>query len=130
MECQYCKSRCAKNGRQKTGAQKYRCMNCKKYQQKKYKNQACVQATKKLIVPLILHNCGFRATSEVLRLSVNTVRSTILSEAEKCKPPRVFRGGIYQVDEMCAYKKIGKPEIWACYAIEKKSKKVLVEERN
>jgi IS1 family transposase/transposase-like protein len=125
MKCNYCNSVCVKNGRQKSGVQKFRCKNCKKYQQENYKYQARIKYKKDLIVPLIIHNCGFRAAAEVLNLSVTTIRKTILSEAEKRRPPSVLSGGVYEVDEMCAYKKVGEKEIWTCYAIEKKSKKVI-----
>lgn len=125
MKCQYCNSFCVKNGKQTSGVQKFRCTCCKKYQQENYIYQARIKSKKDLIVPLVIHNCGFRATANVLKLSVNTVRSTILSEAKKCKPPRVSQGGIYQVDEMCVYHKKDSEQIWACYAIEKKSKKII-----
>ena len=125
MNCNYCKSECVKIGRQKSGIQKFRCKECKKYQQEEYKYHARIKFKKDLIVPLIVHNCGFRATAEVLSLSVQTVRKTILKSAEKCLPPKVSEGDIYEMDEMCAYKKVNKPEIWACYAVEKKSKNII-----
>jgi len=125
MKCNYCRSLCIKNGKQKSGVQKFRCKNCKKFQQETYIYHARIKFKKDLIIPLIIHNCGFRAIARVLKISVNTVRSTIFIAAEKCSPPRMSIGGIYQVDELCAYRKIGKHEIWASYAIEKKTKKVI-----
>ncbi len=125
MKCQYCKAVCVKIGKQKSGVQKFRCKTCRKYQQEECKYQACLKITRQLIVPMVTHNMGFRGTSDTLHISVNTVRKTIVTESEKCEPPFIPYGGIFEVDEMLAYHKIGNPEIWAVYALERKTKNVI-----
>jgi insertion element IS1 protein InsB len=125
MKCQYCTGETIKSGKQKSGAQKYRCKTCKKYQQDEYKYQAYVVVKRRLIVPMILNNCGFCPVAEVLGVSYNTVVKVMFACAAKCKPPKMKAGGIYEVDEVCAYRKEGFPQIWAAYAIEKYTKQVI-----
>ncbi len=105
MKCQYCKSICVKIGKQKNGTQKYRCKACKKYQQKEYRYQAKVKIKRDLIAGMITNNMSFNAISEVLAMSFNTVHNIILKAGRKCRPPKVASNGVYEVDEILAYKK-------------------------
>jgi IS1 family transposase/transposase-like protein len=123
MKCQYCKQVCVKIGKQKDGTQKYRCKECKKYQQEIYRYNACIVANRKLIPLMVVNNCGFAGVARVLNVAKNTVSKYVLREGDKCKPPAMPAKGIYEVDEMRAYHKKGKKDIWAVYAIERKTGK-------
>lgn len=125
MNCNYCKSECKKDGKQKDGTQKYRCKSCLKYQQCHYKYQAKVLLKRSLIAKLIVRNTGFRGIATALGISLNTVRKTVISESEKCSPPAMPYGGKYEVDEMLVYRKRGIAEVWAVYGIEIESGKVI-----
>ena len=125
MKCQYCKSLCVKNGKQKDDTQKYRCKICKKYQQEDYKYQAKIVIKRKLIVGMLTNNAGFRGIAKTLGMSFNTVHSTVMKAAAKCKPPKMKVNGIYEVDEVLAYHREGFPQIWAAYAIEESTNQVI-----
>lgn len=80
---------------------------------------------RRLIVRFLTRNCGFRGLASGLKISVNTVMKTIHDAAEKLKEPVVPKGSVFEVDEIKAYGKKGKSEIWGVYGVERKSKKVL-----
>jgi len=123
MKCQYCKNSCVKNGKQKDGTQKYRCKNCKKYQQEEYRYQAKILVKRELVVRFVVRNAGFRGIAGGLKISVNTVMKIIHKEAGKCLPPVVRANGVFEVDEIQAYCKKGKPNIYGVYAINGKPKR-------
>lgn len=125
MKCQYCKSVCVKNGKQKSGVQKYRCKICRKYQQEDYQYQAKINLKRELVVGMITNNMGFRGIAQTLKISFNTVQSIFFSASEKCRSPRIAKGGLFEVDEVMAYNKPGIPQIWAAYAIEIETKDVI-----
>jgi len=125
MKCQYCKSICVKNGKQKDGTQKYRCKGCGKWQQEEYKYNAKILEERRLITRFLTRNAGFRGIASGLEMAVNTVMKVMYDEAKKLKEPLVSKGCVYEVDEMKAHGKKGKTETWVVYGVERKSKKVL-----
>jgi len=113
-----------KDGKQKDGTQKWRCKKCEKYQQKSYKYLGKIQEKRRQVVPMLLNNCGFKGIARVLGIALNTVMKIIFAEKKKIKEPAIPTNGIYEIDEMRAYKKTGK-DIWVCYALERKSREVI-----
>ena len=60
MKCQFCNTICQKSGRQKNGAQKLYCKECKKYQQTTYQYRACQSNLSPMISQLVCESVGIR----------------------------------------------------------------------
>ncbi len=125
MNCQYCTHKCIKYGKQKSGVQRYYCKHCKRTLQEGYKYQAKWKYKKDLVCRMLVNNAGFRGIARTLRIAVNTVLKIVQQEAVRCAAPLIKSGCVFEIDELKAYHKEGKPEIWAVYGLERKSKKVL-----
>ena len=85
MKCHYCKAVCVKKGKRKCGAQKYQCVECKKYQQEDYKNKAWLPETNKKIVRCLKQSCGIRGIAVILEISSTTVLKKIKHIADQTK---------------------------------------------
>lgn len=81
VKCPHCQSEdVIKNGKDPKGKQRFMCKNpdCKhKTFRLEYDYQACIPAVKQAIVDLALNGSGVRDTSRVLKVSPNTVTSTL-----------------------------------------------------
>lgn len=75
-------------------------------------------AKRRLVVKLLVNNCGFAGISRVLGIAENTVTKIVFAEAIKVKKPALLPKGVYELDEIQAYKKKGK-DTWAVYALER-----------
>jgi len=58
-------------------------------------------------------------------MSVNTVMKVIYETADRLKEPTVPKGCDFEVDEIKAYGKKRKKEIWGVYGVERKTRKVI-----
>lgn len=74
---------------------------------------------------MLTNNAGIRGIAKTLGMSFNTVHSTVIKAAAKCEPTKMKANGIYEVDEVCAYRKEGVPQNWVAYAIEKSTRQVI-----
>ena len=125
MNCYYCNTRCIKNGKQKNGAQKFHCKNCKKYQQEEYLYNACRHNTNKGVVKLLKEGNGVRGISRILEISCTTVLKRIVLIARQIIKPPISIGKTYQVDELKTFVKKKSMERWLTYAIDSDTKQVV-----
>lgn len=126
MECKFCGNNCRKAGKQANGAQRYFCSSCKKYQQIKYKYQACKSDISPLIGKLLCEGVGIRGISRILKIALKTVLKKILLQASKIpKPPIPLYLSTVELDELRTY--IGRKEnqYWVAYAFCRETKRVL-----
>ena len=67
MECNFCRDKCQKAGKQKNGAQKYYCKKCKKYQQGIYKYAAYNKEVVAMITRLVCESVSIRGIARILK---------------------------------------------------------------
>ena len=126
MDCRYCKGQCVKAGVRRSGVQKYCCRECKKYQQKEYRNSAYALSINKSIVQLLIEGVGIRGIARVLKISTTTVITRIKRIAKAInKPLGLVKNGIYEIDELWTYIGSKANETWIMYIFDRATKKVL-----
>ncbi|MDR0797463.1 MAG: helix-turn-helix domain-containing protein [Nitrososphaerota archaeon] len=78
VSCIHCRSEAVvKMGRQVNGASRCKCKSCGKTFQTTYKNNGTTPQTKQLIIKMSLNGSGIRDISRILRISQNTVMTTL-----------------------------------------------------
>lgn len=124
MECKFCKEKCQKAGRQKTGIQKYYCKGCGKYQQREYAYNACNAVTMELLPKLLCESVSIRGMARIMKIALSTVVKKLKCIADKIiKPPIPANCKEVELDELRTY--IGRKEnqYWIAYAICSQTKK-------
>ena len=101
---------CFKNGKEKNKQQKYKCKNCNKSQQKKYRYNAYNVNLNQNIIALTKEGMGIRGSARLLNISPTTLISIIKKIASKIEEPILFKGKTYEVDELRTFVK--KKENW------------------
>src|SRR5258706_7938607 len=126
IECSTCSKPTVKNGKSKSGTQRYYCKACKKYFQSSYIYKACAKEITGMITTLTKESCGIRSIARVLRISCTTVIRRIKNVA-RCiqRPFHILMGKEYEVDEMRTY--IGNKSrlYWVVYALRRDTKEVI-----
>lgn len=126
MECTGCNKGTVKNGKSKTGIQRYYCQGCRKYRQERYRYTACERGISQKIVGLKKESCGVRGTARILKISSTTVIKRVKGLAKKItRPFPITMGREYEVDEMRTYIGSKKRLYWIVYAIDKETKAVV-----
>ncbi len=121
--CIYCKSKAIiKNGFTKNKKQQYYCKSCCKRFIDYYCYNAYKTTINSKIVKLTKEGLGIRSTARVLRISTTTLLKRIIAIANSIKSPPIYKGKIYEVDEMRTYLKRKDKPIWLVYALERKAK--------
>ena len=110
VKCRYCMEACFKNGKEKNKQQKYKCKNCNKSQQKKYRYNAYNVNLNQNIIALTKEGMGIRGSARLLNISPTTLISIIKKIASKIEEPILFKGKTYEVDELRTFVK--KKENW------------------
>lgn len=126
MKCWQCNKAGIRNGKSKTGTQRYRCKECKKFWQGSYLYRACEKNVDQLIATLKKESCGVRSISRILKISIVTVIRRIKQIAKVIvKPFVILKGKEYEVDEMRTY--IGNKQrlYWIVYAMRRDTKEVI-----
>jgi len=81
VKCPYCGSEdVVKNGKQKSGAQRYMCRNSEcehKTFQLEYKNNASKPGMHEKIIEMVMNGSGTRDTGRVLKISKDTVTKVL-----------------------------------------------------
>jgi insertion element IS1 protein InsB len=126
MECQYCKGKCQKAGRQKNGTQKFYCGHCKKYQQGAYRYRACMAGTIRMIPLLVCESVGIRSIGRILKIATATVLRKILVAATAItKPPVPLNRPAFEMDELRTFLGHKGNQYWIAYAICPSTKTVI-----
>ncbi len=126
MKCRQCKKEGVKNGKSKSGVQRYGCKECKKYWQTSYVYKACEEYIDQQIIGLKKESCGMRSISRILKISLVTVIKRIKSIARRISRPfAILKGKEYEVDEMRTF--IGNKQrlYWVVYALRRDTKEII-----
>lgn len=125
MRCKKCLASCIKAGKQFNGKQKYRCKNCRKYQQDNYSYRACDPVIHELFRRFKGMGSGVRKTASFLEISINTLQKWI-SRAVILTCPEVFPSGCrYNIDEIQTYTGNRDNRCWITYGWNVEMKKVV-----
>ena len=125
MNCRNCKGPCIKKG-MRNSMQRYRCINCGKYQQKQYIRRAYYSATNADIVRYLKEGCDIRSIARLLEISPGTVIKRIKQVASKIKRPFLSTfGKDYEVDEIRTFIGNKRRLCWIAYAIRKDTGEVV-----
>jgi insertion element IS1 protein InsB len=123
--CNYCCGLLIKNGKSKSGNQRYICKDCCKTQVANYFNNAYLPTINQNIVMLTKEGLGIRSTARVLQISTTTLLKRIISIADGIKLPIISIGKSYEVDELRTFIKRKTRLIWIVYALERNTKQVV-----
>lgn len=126
MNCKKCTSqRIVKNGKNRSGIQRYFCKDCRCSFQKNYQYTSCA-VSDRTVITLVKESCGIRGIGRILSISPNTVVRRILKIARTLKRPYpILKGKIYEVDELFTYVKYKDNRICIAYSYEPKTGSVL-----
>ena len=122
MICKKCTSkRIVKNGKNRSGIQRYLCRNCYCSFQKEYRYVSC-NLPDRILVSFIRESCGVRSMGRLLSISPTTVVRRILKIAAKLnRPYPLLKGGIYEVDELFTYLRCKGNRVCIAYSYEPKT---------
>jgi IS1 family transposase len=76
-------------------------------------------------VQLTKEGLGIRSTARVLQISTTTLLKRIICIARSIPNKPIYKGKIYEVDEMRTYIKNKSKPIWIVYALERKTNNVV-----
>lgn len=125
MECKNCLGSCVKRGK-RNGRQVYCCKQCRKSQRSEYIRRRYSKETRQKVVELTVEGMGISSISRFLRIPKTSVCRIIRKEAEKViQPTLVEVNQEYEIDELKTFVGSKKNECWVCYAIHRKSKRVV-----
>jgi insertion element IS1 protein InsB len=128
VTCPHCHgANIVKNGHKKSGIQNFLCKDCKKQFQLNYKYNGAKPSIKRLIISMLLRNCGIRDIETILQVSRGCVLNELFAQAQKCVivPKLTFYKSV-QIDEHWSYvyqKK--KKKRWLIYAYAPETDEVL-----
>jgi insertion element IS1 protein InsB len=126
MVCKHCKSLCIKAGLSRNRLQRYQCKACRRYQQARYKYEACYANADQSIIKLLTEGLAIRGIARFLRISATTVISRIKSIATKLNKTYASNlPGVYEIDEMWTYIGSKQRDTWITYAIDRETKEVI-----
>jgi insertion element IS1 protein InsB len=126
MQCQFCKEKCQKAGKQRNGAQKLYCKGCKKYQQASYQYIACQSHVDNMVSQLVCESVGVRGIARILRIGVNTVLRRIIFIADSISKPAIPKDrSAFEVDELWTYIGRKENEYWLAYALDRTTRQVM-----
>jgi len=125
MKCKICNKICVKNGKTKSGNQRYYCVLCKKSFQNNYVYQACKPKINSKLIALLKEGCGIRSISRLLRISSTTTIKRILSISKQITSPPIALGKEYEVDELCTYIRSKNKKRWIAYSLRKDTREVI-----
>lgn len=114
-----------KNGKTKSGVQRFRCRSCGNTGQEEYSYNAYSIEMNNRIVVLIKEGVGIRGISRILNISPTTVLKRILFISESIQQPQVLFGREYEVDELITYLGNKDSRICITYAIDRKTRDVV-----
>lgn len=123
--CPNCQSKSIiKNGFTKNRKQQYYCNSCCKrcidfYSYNSYKVED------KIIIQLTKEGLGIRSTARVLQISTTTLLKRIITIARGIPNQPIYKGKIYEVDEMRSFIRNKENQIWIVYALERITNRIV-----
>ncbi|UTW62192.1 IS1 family transposase [bacterium SCSIO 12741] len=117
LKCQKCQARCVKNGKTRSGIQRYLCKACGKTKQSGYTYKALIGNINQQIVRFLKEGLGIRNIARLLEISTNTVNRRILEIGAKVEKPMVSMNQNYELDELKTYVKFKRNEMYVGYAL-------------
>lgn len=124
--CKKCKNKCVRNGKSKSGTQRYYCKDCKMHFQLEYLYNACQHEINSWIMSLTKEGCGIRSIARVLKISVSTVIRKIKALGKTINRPfAILKGKEYEVDEMRTYIENKRRLYWVAYALRRDTREVI-----
>ena len=124
--CNRCGSAGTRNGKSKTGVQRFNCKTCKRYWQRNYRYRACEQGISEHIITLIKESCGVRSISRILKISIVTVIKRIKTIARQIQRPfAILKGKEYEVDELRTYIGNKRRLYWVVSAMGRDTKEII-----
>lgn len=105
VRCRYCGRNFVKNGKEKSGQQRFKCKHCNKSQQANYTYRAYSLDLDNNIIALTKEGVGIRGTARLLGISTTTLISRIKKIASEIKEPILIKGKTYEVDELRTFVK-------------------------
>lgn len=123
MNCKKCSSQSVvRNGRNRSGDQRYLCKACRCSFQKIYAYPSCSISDKEIIV-LTKEGCGIRSIGRILCISPSTIIRRIKKIACKIECPYpIFKGKTYEVDELFTFIKCKENRVCIAYSYEPKTR--------
>ena len=117
-------SKKVKNGKTKSGKQRYICKKCKGTQVESYTYLAYNSNINQQIITLTKEGLGIRSTARVLQISTTTLLKRIVAIAQNIPHPVISKGKTYEVDEIRTFIKRKNKLIWIVYALERETKNI------
>jgi transposase-like protein len=78
VKCIHCgEEKVIRNGKSKSGKQRYKCKECGKRFQVEYRNNGSKPSVRKMIIKMSINGSGIRDISRVLEISTDTVISVL-----------------------------------------------------
>ena len=114
-----------KNGKTKSGNQRYICKICHKTKVATYIYKAWNQDVNQKIILFTKEGLGIRSTARLLKISTTTLLKRIITIAKDIHQPIISKGKTYEVDEMCTYIRHKRNFSWIVLAFERETKKVV-----
>jgi insertion element IS1 protein InsB len=114
-----------KHGTSSANKIRFRCKVCKKTQVEHYSYNAYNPSINKRIVSLTKEGVGIRSTARLLQISTTTLLKRIISIAKSIPNQQIYKGKVYEVDEIRSYLRNKEKPIWIVYALERTTKRVV-----
>lgn len=124
MKCPYCKRLSVKNGKSRSGKQRYHCRYCKRYFIDFYTRLSYQPQTNDKIIRLLKEGLGISNLSRFLKISKSTILRRILLISEAIKRPPIIFNRTYEVDELWTFIGTKANPTWIIYAICRETKEV------
>lgn len=125
IPCPECKGSSVRNGKSKSGIQRYKCKICPRRFQAMHQYQAYLKDTDKWVRNLLVEGNGVRSISRLLKIAPATVIKRILTLGRRVNQPQISVGKVYELDEMCTYVGNKENRIWIVYALRRDTREVV-----
>lgn len=123
VRCVDGKNLMVKNGKTKSGNQRYICKICNRSRVATYIYKACNQDVNQNIIEFTKEGLGIRSTARILKISTTALLKRIINIAKNIIQPVISKGKTYQVDEIRTYIKRKDRLFWIVYALQEETKK-------
>ncbi|WP_344825126.1 IS1 family transposase [Rurimicrobium arvi] len=114
-----------RHGYSSSGKLRMICKKCRTTRVNEYSYRAYHSDIDKQIVVFVKEGLGIRSIARILKISTATLLRRIRRIAAILRPPYIFKGRQYEVDEIKTFVGSKKRKIWIAYALERESRQVV-----